>query len=177
MGSVHGAALDFAAAAQAYRLARRCAAEFLQLGAVTVDALVVPRRGRLRRPGAGLLAGRRGHLPAVADRDRARRRHRRRPARVPLRRRRGPVPDHRLAPHGPPPVGAGHPLHLRRQEVSAQIRWKRHRSSGRCESPTPEQDTAARKRLTRIRSGADGGIIPPEHIPTAQSTGAMPYPV
>ncbi|MGW3470047.1 methylmalonyl-CoA mutase family protein [Saccharopolyspora sp. NPDC000995] len=49
MGSVHGAALDFAAAAQAYRLARRCAAEFPQLGAVTVDALVVPRRGRLRR--------------------------------------------------------------------------------------------------------------------------------
>ena len=65
------------------------------------------RRRRLGGGGARLLAGRRGGLPAGADRRRALRRRGVRRAGVPLRRHRRPVHDDRRAARRPPAVGPG----------------------------------------------------------------------
>ena len=61
----------------AAELAALAAASIRGCARVIVDATAVPRRGRLRRGGARLLAGRRGRLPARADRGRAAGRERR----------------------------------------------------------------------------------------------------
>ena len=65
----------------------------------------VPRGRRLGRPGARLLARHRRRLPAGADRGGAHGRSGLRPAGVPLRGHRRPVPDHRQTARRAPPVG------------------------------------------------------------------------
>ena len=75
---------------------------------VVVDAVRRPRPGRVRRPGARLVARRRPRASCASSRragidvD-----ERRRPGRVPLRRDRRAVPDHRQAARGPAALGAG----------------------------------------------------------------------
>ncbi len=66
-----------------------------------------PRPRGLRRPGARLVDGGRGDVPARAHRRRARRRPGRRAGGVPVRRHRRAVRDHRQAPRRAPALGAG----------------------------------------------------------------------
>ncbi len=92
--------------AEAVELARLCGREYPGLRALAVDALPYHEAGgSAAQELAPATHGRR--LPAGADRGRAVGRGSLRAAGVPLRGDRRPVFDHRQAPRGAPPLGAG----------------------------------------------------------------------
>ena len=127
----------------------------------------VPRRRRLGRPGAGLLARRRRRLPAGADRA---------PgstvdaacgaAGVPLRRHRRPVPDHRQAARRPPAVGPGRRGCAGRRTAARGAAPARRHLAGDDDPARPVGEHAAHhpRLLRRRRSAA------PTRSPCCRST-------